>query len=153
MFYAIYISKAVTSFSDQELKKLLLSSRLRNKEDEITGCLLFHEGLFLQALEGEETHVRATLARIEKDPRHNDIRVLASASHDLKKRLFGEWTMGFRNVSHAAELLKGFVEIDALKDFSHIDPRSAMNLLRVKNRISTPSPRPKRFGERPSLAS
>ncbi len=148
MFYAIYISKAVALLSDQELKKLLLLSRFRNKEDSLTGCLLFHEGLFLQGLEGEETRVKATLARIEKDPRHNDIRILASESHDLEKRLFGEWAMGFRDASNAARLLKGFVEIDVLKDLSHIDPRSAMNLLRVKNRNSTASFKPKRFGER-----
>jgi hypothetical protein len=64
---------------------------LRNHEANVTGVLVYHDGNFLQALEGDETAIRAIFSRIEKDPRHGDVRVLHSNGSLGKRRLFGDW--------------------------------------------------------------
>jgi hypothetical protein len=130
MFHIIYQSKDIASFSGKELKKLLLRSRSRNGADGITGVLLFHEGTFLQALEGGEAAVKATFARIAQDSRHEEVCVLANVSRAERHRIFGEWSMGFANASETAKILNGFIGTHEMPNFSELDALTAMNLLR-----------------------
>ena len=59
--------------------------------------MLVHKGgNFLQALEGPEDAVRATMQRISHDQRHRSIIKLHEGYHD--ERLFREWAMGFEDV-------------------------------------------------------
>jgi hypothetical protein len=74
--------------------KLLLASSVRNNLDrDVTGGLIFNRSLFIQVLEGDRTAIEETMARIVKDPRHNDIVVVESNLQS--ERLFGAWSMGF----------------------------------------------------------
>lgn len=59
----------------------------------VTGVLSFHSGMFLQVLEGPETAVDTTFARISGDPRHHDLHVLARTP--IQARAFGAWSMAF----------------------------------------------------------
>lgn len=54
MFEFIYRSIAVPNISDAEINAMLKTSRKFNSENNITGCLLFHNNEFIQILEGEE---------------------------------------------------------------------------------------------------
>lgn len=76
MYQIVYVSAANQDFSATHLKKLLVRARMRNKEAEVTGMLVFYDGTFLQALEGEKGAVLETFGRIEKDPRHRDLAIL-----------------------------------------------------------------------------
>ena len=64
MFSLVYVSAAVTWFSDRELRGLLAQCRLSNAQTGITGMLLYKDGNFMQTLEGDERTVRALEARI-----------------------------------------------------------------------------------------
>jgi hypothetical protein len=134
MFHIIYQSHEIFSFSEKELKKLLLRSRFRNGSDGITGLLLLHEGTFLQALEGDEVAVRTTFARIAQDPRHGEVSLLSSGSVTERHRIFGQWSMGFANPSETVKILNGFVETHDMPDFSRLDARTAMNLLKLASK-------------------
>lgn len=57
----------------------------------VTGALLFSDMYFLQALEGEEAAVRATVARILGDDRHRKVAIIAEDT--VSDRRFGPWTM------------------------------------------------------------
>ena len=58
MYQLVYTSLLATrEFPAADLKKLLVRARLRNKEAGVTGMLVFHDGTFLQALEGEKRAV------------------------------------------------------------------------------------------------
>ena len=57
MFSLIYNSREKQEFSAPDLKTLLLNARIRNRELDVTGILIYYSGLFLQALEGEEAAV------------------------------------------------------------------------------------------------
>ena len=65
----------------------------------MTGALLFTEGKFVQALEGDRDMVRATYDRIVGDPRHSGVEVLASQFGD--RRRFKEWSMAYVGDSEA----------------------------------------------------
>lgn len=78
---------------------ILATARQRNAEIGVTGALLFTEGRFVQALEGERDKVRATYDRIMSDPRHSGVEVLASQFGD--RRRFKEWSMAYVGDSEA----------------------------------------------------
>lgn len=78
---------------------ILATARRRNSETGVTGALLFTEGRFVQALEGERDMVRATYDRIASDPRHSAVEVLASQFSD--RRRFKEWSMAYVGDSEA----------------------------------------------------
>ena len=93
----VYVSSAVAPFSPGELVSLLEKSRSRNKQIGISGMLLYHDGNFMQLLEGEEEQVGKTHSRIVQDPRHRGCLTLIHGS--IAERTFPTWSMGFRNLA------------------------------------------------------
>lgn len=89
----IYVSSSIGLPEPDELDRLLRVSRTRNGRDGISGLLLYHEGSFMQLIEGGEKAVGALFSRIMDDPSHHNIVRL----HDgpVAGRLFPTWSMGF----------------------------------------------------------
>ena len=103
----VYISAAEHEFSEKELQELLAKARKNNESLEITGMLLFHEGSFIQALEGNKASVEQLYEKIGQDPRHSETRVIFRG--ELEERDFDSWSMGFyRSNQSSSENLKGF---------------------------------------------
>ena len=102
MKYIVYVSQAAKAFSTDDLAGLLTHSRERNSADGVTGLLVyryntdFKRGNFLQVLEGTDDALDDVWRRISGDPRHHTIIVLDEGESDV--RMFGDWSMGFRNV-------------------------------------------------------
>ena len=88
----VYCSRATGALSERGMSTLMEKSRARNFADGITGCLLAHDGFFLQVIEGPGARVRDTFARIENDPRHQDLTLLFEGQ--IKARSFPDWSMG-----------------------------------------------------------
>ena len=110
---------------------LLEKSRRKNSQAGISGLLLYHDGNFMQLLEGHETIVRSTHARILSDPRHTGCITLVHKA--VATRTFPDWTMGFRDLSSADVL-----ETDGYSEFLNscargqplpADPNRALKLL------------------------
>ena len=118
----IYNSAATRPLNEVELSRILLGARRRNDALGVTGMLLYHEGAFLQVLEGEEQTVGQLFERISEDPRHRRVAVLLRRRVDARQ--FGEWSMGFMDVKGVAEALPGYS--DYLK--SRDDPGRAGSL-------------------------
>ena len=76
MLQIVYTSTANHQFSAVDIERLVAGARTRNKAIGVTGMLLFHDGTFLQALEGEQRAVNEVFASIQRDARHRDIAVL-----------------------------------------------------------------------------
>ncbi len=91
---AIYISQAVGNAGASLLSvaEILGVSERNNRRDRLTGVLLAHDGWFLQALEGARTDIDRLMTRLQKDPRHTDIRMLGFET--IAERAFPEWSMG-----------------------------------------------------------
>lgn len=119
-FYAVYSSTAVRPLSEAELEELLRNSRANNQRLGVTGMLLYKDGRFMQALEGEETVVRTLLQKIAADPRHYDVRLLDEGF--TEEREFSEWSMGFERLDgdglEAPEGASDFLgRTDSARDF------------------------------------
>lgn len=106
-FQLIYISSAVDNFSEEELPALLTTARTNNETLDITGMLLFHERSFIQVLTGPEQAVKSVYKKVEKDPRHENPRILSQGI--VTERSFEDWSMGFCNTTDkSARKLPGF---------------------------------------------
>lgn len=99
MFSLVYVSTAVTWLSPTELRGLLASARAANERAGITGMLLYQDGNFMQALEGEESVVLALRRRIEVDRRHQGVLTLTSGPAPARE--FGQWSMAFFDLGAA----------------------------------------------------
>ena len=75
----IYASEAVgaTGTSTLSIAQILGVSDRNNRRDRISGCLMFHEGHILQALEGGRADLDRLLRRILADPRHTALRIMS----------------------------------------------------------------------------
>ena len=91
MHRLIYTSTASVLPGPGMLESILLAARRNNTRSEVTGLLIYHEGCYLQILEGSEPAVHATLSRIKRDRRHTGLIVLSDSA--VPDRLFGSWRM------------------------------------------------------------
>ena len=97
MYRIVYVSAATHSFSKTDLLELLAKAREKNQRLGITGMLLYKDGDFIQLLEGDQQAVKGLLNTISADPRHTGTIVMIE--EEVDGRLFGDWSMGFRDYS------------------------------------------------------
>jgi hypothetical protein len=99
MIFFVYLSSAVEPLSPAELRDLLAQSRINNVRLDITGLLLYKDGNFMQALEGEAAAVHSLYAKIGRDRRHRGLLTLLQGP--LAERHYSDWSMGFRDLNAA----------------------------------------------------
>lgn len=114
MIQISYVSRASAPMSSEALLELLLQCRTNNVAQGVTGMLLYGNGTFLQAIEGEIAVVDSLVQKILKDPRHIEIQLLGRRA--VERRQYSEWSMGFERVTDQA-----LQQIDGLRDFSAPD--------------------------------
>lgn len=88
----IYCSHATVPVENPlNLAELMGVSARNNRRDDITGALVFADGMFIQALEGRQYLVDGLMRRLLTDTRHRDVKVLGEdfAAH----RAFPVWVM------------------------------------------------------------
>jgi hypothetical protein len=131
MLLLVYVSSAVKPFGTEELTELLVKAREKNSRLGVTGMLLYQDGNFMQALEGEEPAVRQLYATISQDVRHRGTIVLLE--EQISKRQFGDWSMGFRNLTdkevHALPGFSPFMNRSLTADYYRHDPTGCLSLL------------------------
>jgi hypothetical protein len=113
MHQVIYSSAAVNPFTEMQLTELLSRVRVNNARLEVSGMLLYHEGSFLQVLEGETAVLDALFETIGKDKRHQ--RVMPLLKRDVEERHFGDWQMGFAALKSLPHRLPGYTEYMRLR--------------------------------------
>ena len=105
----VYLSFSAHDMSDDDLINILEIARRNNQDLDVTGMLLYREGFFIQALEGEEEKVMAIYDKIKRDNRHKNLLILHK--EPIKKRSFEEWSMGFNKIDdETAASLEGFTD-------------------------------------------
>lgn len=97
MIRVTYLSRSAESLSADALLALLSQCHRNNTARGLTGMLLFGNGTFLQAIEGDEAAVDALLHKIADDPRHTALKVLRREA--ITTRQFADWSMGFERVT------------------------------------------------------
>lgn len=77
----IYASEAVgaTGASTLSIAQILGVSERNNRRDDLTSCVMFHQGHILQAIEGGRCDVDRLIRRLLEDPRHTGMKMLIDA--------------------------------------------------------------------------
>ena len=100
----LYISRSCIDAESAEMRNIGAVSQARNAAQGVTGYLYYDDDAFVQVLEGPAKAVDHVFAKIDTDPRHQDIRVLEHCG--LDQRRFGDWAMGLYNGSLYSGLLR-----------------------------------------------
>jgi hypothetical protein len=105
----VYVSVSQHTMTDDELKSLLDECRAFNGPNNVTGMLLYRDGFFIQALEGEASLVEPLYEGIRKDPRH--VSVLTVYKNPIETRSFTNWAMGFNKfTAEDGKDIEGFTD-------------------------------------------
>jgi len=89
----MYSSQATQPMTVSGLEEILVDARTGNEKRNITGALVYVDGVFFQLLEGEEAAVRDLMASIASDARHRSVKVFYEAPVDA--RAFQSWRMAY----------------------------------------------------------
>jgi Sensors of blue-light using FAD len=86
----IYTSQPF-GFDDAMLGGILVQARRNNPRDDITGCLICRQDMYLQLLEGPEAAIDALFSKIKDDDRH--LNVMHLTRRTVTARMFPDWAM------------------------------------------------------------
>lgn len=93
LYQVIYSSRARSAMSVADLTAILDDARAGNERRQVTGALIYSDGVFVQILEGPKAVVTSLMRSITADTRHTDVKVFHEAEVD--HRIFSQWTMAY----------------------------------------------------------
>ncbi len=96
----IYLSSAAVQPDRSWIDLLMQAARVKNRQLGITGCLLHHDGSFMQYIEGPTDAVETLFDVIRGDPRHKDVRLMYRGP--VHRRAFAGWLMAHSDVDEQA---------------------------------------------------
>lgn len=130
--YLTYVSRQSHVISDKDLKELLQKSRSNNHELDVTGMLIYFDGIFIQYLEGKAAHVDYIFEKIAKDKRHHAVTELDSGTNN--ERAFSDWSMAFKRLKddEAASIL-GYKDLESNKLFEPTEDVKSHPALSILN--------------------
>ncbi len=92
-YQIMYSSQATNPMTVTDLEKILTDARAGNQARNVTGALVYVDGVFFQILEGDEAVLRSLMANIASDSRHRSVKVFYEAQVDA--RAFESWSMAY----------------------------------------------------------
>ena len=95
LFQLTYKSEAVQNFKVEDIQSILNTSRAFNTKENISGCLIYTNKIFIQILEGEKSVIQELYGRIVKDNRHFNVTMLHE--DEAEHRKFPKWAMAYLN--------------------------------------------------------
>ncbi len=130
VYRLIYGSRARADLLDHmpaHVRQIVETSQRNNAAVGVTGLLLSQGNVFVQALEGDRAAVEAVYARVSRDARHQDVRIVSAES--APKRLFAAWSMCARSLSAGDARLLELIGDGEDLDPEALDPIPTLNLL------------------------
>jgi hypothetical protein len=136
-YQIMYSSQASAPMTVAGLEQILADARTGNQARDVTGALVYVDGVFFQILEGEKDVLRNLMASIERDARHRAVKVFYEAEVDV--RAFESWRMAY--LSPTAEQMSTWAGLpgtttvesllsDVTRD-SHRVPEILVNILKA----------------------
>ena len=87
------------------LEEILTDARTGNQTRNVTGALVYVDGVFFQIIEGDKDVVYKLMASIASDSRHHSVKVFYEAEVDV--RAFESWSMAYLSPTAAADVEVG----------------------------------------------
>lgn len=119
LFELSYRSDMVNGVSAKNISNIVEVSRINNKKNNITGCLVTYDGMFFQYLEGNKAAILNLYKKLLDDDRHQNVTLLWQGI--TLKRLFKDWDLAV--VSKEKELN---IEVDGV--LKNINIREDLNM-------------------------
>lgn len=104
----VYYSISNFEASPEFIKNILEPARIANQKQDITGCLIYHNNVFLQLLEGDKNKVKNLFNIISKDSRHREVTLIFE--ENINERIFPSWSMAFHEFDDNNEEVKKFIK-------------------------------------------
>jgi hypothetical protein len=104
-YQIMYSSQAAQPMTVTALEEILTDARTGNQARNVTGALVYVDGVFFQIIEGDKDVVRKLMANIASDSRHHSVKVFHEAEVDV--RGFESWSMAY--LSPTAEQMSTWV--------------------------------------------
>lgn len=108
--------KSRISCTDDDISRIVETSRRNNSASDITGALIYDTRTFFQMLEGPTGAVGEALLRICGDARHRQVEIVVSDRVDF--RLFSNWSLKQLPIEDRRVTLESL-----LRDLAIDDPR------------------------------
>jgi hypothetical protein len=106
IYHLSYVSTGCDGLRFEHIKEVLEVAHENNKENGITGILVYCNKHFFQILEGDKDTVEELFTKISIDPRHDNVIKLQSTF--IVKRQFEKWSMGFKSYNKELKPLDDF---------------------------------------------
>jgi len=97
LYHYFYTSRALSPFPGIVDFDILRAAWAYNQANGIGGYLLRTRDTYFQWLEGPKTQLDSLMARIGRDPRHEDVAILLEGP--LAARNFANWVMGYHELT------------------------------------------------------
>lgn len=132
LIHVIYVSAASPDISEHDTVKFLNEARRANRQNDVSGLMLYMGGCFLLLLEGEAPKVDLASSAIFSDER--EMRMILR--EPIVEREFPEWIMGFETVEplEASRLLGEPQLFNSASRIARIGSNSAKTLLSIIGR-------------------
>ncbi|ASV30804.1 BLUF domain-containing protein [Maribacter cobaltidurans] len=88
-----YTSMADRNIGSKDLNDILKTATEFNKKRSITGCLVYHNGQFVQTLQGEKKTIFDLFEKIKLDSRHSNVNLVWEGP--AEKEVFRGWHMAY----------------------------------------------------------
>ena len=128
VYYSVNRVTGKSSEASAEIATILAASQANNAKIGITGALIFNSGIFAQVLEGKQSDIEATFERIQRDPRHGDVQVLAF--EPAACRGFPSWSMGYVGNSSEDVNVFGNIAVDTGFDAKRMEGDRIFQIMR-----------------------
>lgn len=127
MSRAVAVAAALEAEPDRA-DALLEEPGLDDEARGLTGVLVYHQGCFIQAIEGPRDAMEVLYRSVVEDPRHGLVERLARGP--VERADFATWAMGRYSLVGSCELDEG-VPRGRLAQVDALAPRGAWEVLRV----------------------
>ena len=89
----MYSSQATEPMTVTGLEAILTDARTGNEARDVTGALVYVDGVFFQIIEGDKDVVHKLMASIASDSRHHSVKIFYEA--EVNVRAFESWSMAY----------------------------------------------------------
>lgn len=93
LYHLTYRSNAIPEITIEQIEDILKTARNFNSKNDVSGCLVFSKGYFIQLLEGSKDIIKELMDHIDEDKRHTDIDILSEG--ETNQRIFETWDMAY----------------------------------------------------------
>jgi len=93
LYHLTYRSTAIPEITIEQIEDILKTARNFNSKNDVTGCLVFSKGYFIQLLEGSKDTIKDLMDHIDRDNRHTNIDILSEG--EAEKKIFETWDMAY----------------------------------------------------------